>query len=65
MTSSEKQNNNIIEDKNDAAIWKTCKHLFDEDPGLKTKAVNIMTCLREPAHTPYERRELMWNPVVK
>ena len=45
MTSSSKQDNDIIEDKNDAAIGKTCKHLFDEDPDLKTKALNIMTCL--------------------
>ena len=65
MTSSSKQDNNIIEDKTMQLFIKTCKHLFDEDPGLKTKAVNIMTCPREPAHTPYGRRELMWDPVIK
>ena len=65
MNSSSKQVNNIIEDKAMQLFINTCKHLFDEDPDLKTKTWNIITCLREPAHTPYERRELMWNSVIK
>ena len=63
VTSSSKQDNNNIEDEAMSLIEKTCKHLFDEDPDLKTKTLNIMICLREPAHAPYERRELMWDPV--
>ena len=29
----------------------------------KTYLINNMSCRREPAHAPYERREFMWDPV--